>query len=131
MAQYRLTGIYDQPLVDPFEWIAQGRPVGAYPTRTYRPGDTIDFRDDEERDRLLSLGVVEEAPEQQSAEDQQRQIEERREAAQQEQRDASDGLSGGDSREDLQREAEALGLPKSGSKAELRERIDAHRQSQE
>lgn len=99
--------------------------------RTYRQGDLIESLSDEERDRLLSLNAIEETPKGSSEDDSQRQIEERREAAQQEQRDAAEGLSGGDSREDLQREAEALGLPKSGSKAELRERIDAHRQSQE
>lgn len=88
---YRLTGTYDQPLVDPFEWVSQGRQAGTYPTRTYRPGDPIEFRNDEERDRLLSLGVVEEAPEGTSGEDQQREIEERRKAAEAEQRDASQG----------------------------------------
>lgn len=141
MAQYRLTGIYDQPLVDPFEWIAQGRPVGAYPTRTYRPGDTIKFRDNEERDRLLSLGVVEEAPEGTSSEDQQREIEERRKAAEEEQRDASKGSSAaadppaspevaalvdGNDADSLREMAAERDLPQSGSKRDLAERIVAH-----
>lgn len=124
---YRMTGIYDQPLVDPDEWIAQGRPVGAFPTRTLRPGDPIKFRDDAERDRLMELGVVEEVEGQDTPVDHEKQIEERRKEQEKEQREAS----GRDSLEDLRAEAEALGLSKSGNKPELRARIDEHRSSQQ
>jgi hypothetical protein len=92
--QYKLTGHYDQPRVDPDEWVAQGRPVGAYPTRTYRPGDVIEFRNDEERDRLVSLGVVEEVEQESSREDQQRQVDERRKEQESEQRQASKAAGG-------------------------------------
>lgn len=78
-ASYRLTGNYDQPQVDPDKWLADGRPAGSYPTKTLRPGDPIEFRNAEEKKRLLELGVVEEVEESaQSAEDAEREIEARR-----------------------------------------------------
>lgn len=84
---YRLTAAsYDQPQVDPDEWVAQGRPAGAYPVKTYRAGDVIEPRTDGERDRLLSLGVLEEVEEDaQSSEDAEREIEVRRQELDQEQ----------------------------------------------
>lgn len=127
---YRMTGIYDQPLVDPDEWVAAGRPVGTFPTRTFRPGDVIEPRNSEERDRLLELGVVEKVEESSTAADHERQIEERRKAQEAEQREASEAQAGGESLEDLRAEAESLGLAKSGNKAELRDRIAEHRSQQ-
>lgn len=120
--QYRFTGAsYDQPRVDPDEWVALGRPAGAYPTKTVTTGEVIEFRNAEEKERLLGLGVVEEVPAGQSSEEQAAQIEQRRRALESESGPSDDDRTV----EELRAEAEARGLPKSGTKAELQKRLAA------